>query len=248
MAQTFWLLDAETRQPVCFTTATAARSVAKATPDLLELAGEILGPQTQPALVLADMEHYSAELLDHVANSTEFEILVPKRSFISCGRGWRHHSVNGTPSIWPSTSSKAWTVTSVSPRTRSSSPIIQRSQQRFSCVAITKGCRRNSVRKESRLESLGSTASSSTFVSAKRASISPAAKSQINRGLKIAVRKGGNDTRRCLVDSCPSSRVRRPRECRVRDRTQYTHTVSLPIREAELRHGAFPSGAWERGF
>lgn len=77
MAQTFWLLDAETRQPVCFTTATAARTVAKATPDLLELAGEILGPQTQPALVLADMEHYSAELLDHVANSTKFEILVP---------------------------------------------------------------------------------------------------------------------------------------------------------------------------
>jgi len=32
MAQTFWSLDADTHQPVCFTTATTARSVVKATP------------------------------------------------------------------------------------------------------------------------------------------------------------------------------------------------------------------------
>ncbi len=31
MAQTFWLLDADTEQPVCFTTATSSRTVAQAT-------------------------------------------------------------------------------------------------------------------------------------------------------------------------------------------------------------------------
>jgi hypothetical protein len=77
MSQTFWLLDAETEQPVCFTTATAARTVARATPDLLDLAAEILGPQEQPALVLADAEHYTAELLDHVAQRPGFDLLVP---------------------------------------------------------------------------------------------------------------------------------------------------------------------------
>jgi len=77
MAQTFWLLDADTEQPICFTTATASRSVAQATPGLLDLAAAILGPAAQPALVLADAEHYCAELLDHVGQRPEFEMLVP---------------------------------------------------------------------------------------------------------------------------------------------------------------------------
>jgi hypothetical protein len=33
----------------------------------------------QSALVLADAEHYCAELLDHVAQRPEFEMLVPMR-------------------------------------------------------------------------------------------------------------------------------------------------------------------------
>lgn len=89
MAQTFWLLDAETEQPVCFTTATAARTVARATPDLLDLAGEILGPQSEPGLVLADMEHYAADLFDDVTNRTGFELLVP----MSHGRGLQRQLV-----------------------------------------------------------------------------------------------------------------------------------------------------------
>jgi hypothetical protein len=77
MAQTFWLLDADTEQPVCFTTATASRTVAQATPELLDLAAQILVPQTEPALVVADIEHFNAELLDHVAQRQDFELLVP---------------------------------------------------------------------------------------------------------------------------------------------------------------------------
>jgi hypothetical protein len=33
-AQTFWLLDADSQQPACFTTATASRTVAQATPNV----------------------------------------------------------------------------------------------------------------------------------------------------------------------------------------------------------------------
>jgi hypothetical protein len=76
-AQTFWLLDADSQQPVCFTTATASRTVAQATPQLLCMADEIFGPRHEPLLLLADTEHYTAELLDHVAGQEGFEILVP---------------------------------------------------------------------------------------------------------------------------------------------------------------------------
>jgi hypothetical protein len=77
MAQTFWSLDADTHQPVCFTTATAARSVVKATPELLNLSDEILQPLDQRTLVVADTEHFAGELLQDVRQRGNFEILVP---------------------------------------------------------------------------------------------------------------------------------------------------------------------------
>ena len=78
-AQTFFCLDADTTQPVCFTTATAARTVSQATPALLGLAADILGhaPGRQAPLVVADSEHFTAELLDHVAADPAFDLLVP---------------------------------------------------------------------------------------------------------------------------------------------------------------------------
>lgn len=77
MAQTFWLLDAETCQPVCFTTATAAVSTVEATPQLLDMAEEILQPAPGQILVVADAEHFSSELLRDVRDRSGFEILVP---------------------------------------------------------------------------------------------------------------------------------------------------------------------------
>ena len=59
MAQTFFSLDAETQQPLCFTTASSARTVTQATPELLTLADSILKPNGSRPLVLADNEHYS---------------------------------------------------------------------------------------------------------------------------------------------------------------------------------------------
>jgi hypothetical protein len=77
MAQTFWVLDADTHQPICFTTATAARSVVAATPELLDLAQSILQSAPGQTLVVADSEHFSSELIAEVHGRTGFDLLVP---------------------------------------------------------------------------------------------------------------------------------------------------------------------------
>ncbi len=77
VAQTFFVLDADTHQPVCFTTGTSARTVAQATPALLDLASNILKPDEHGTLVVADTEHLTAELFDDVHQRTGFELLVP---------------------------------------------------------------------------------------------------------------------------------------------------------------------------
>lgn len=78
MVQTFFCLDTHTSQPICFTLASAARTAAQATPELLDLAREILNPAaTAPPLVLADGEHYDWQVLDHVRHHTPFDLLVP---------------------------------------------------------------------------------------------------------------------------------------------------------------------------
>ena len=76
-AQTFFVLDVDTGQPVCFTTGTSARTAASAAEELLKLAGEILNPEAGASLVLADTEHFSVELMDRVKTGTRFDLLVP---------------------------------------------------------------------------------------------------------------------------------------------------------------------------
>lgn len=77
MAQTFWILDANTCQPVCFTTATASQSVTKATPPLVKLTKEILEPLGKTPLIVADSEHFSGELIHEIYQNTGFDLLVP---------------------------------------------------------------------------------------------------------------------------------------------------------------------------
>jgi hypothetical protein len=92
-AQTFFCLDAETHQPIVFTAASAARTVAQATPELLELARQVLGLQpadVERPLVLADEEHYTGEIFDAV-RSQPFDLLVPMkhhRQQLARWRGW----------------------------------------------------------------------------------------------------------------------------------------------------------------
>jgi len=77
VAQTFFCLDADTKQPVCFSSASSAVSVNQATPNLLSLARQILNPQSPRPLVVADTEHYTTALFDHVYQNTPFDLLVP---------------------------------------------------------------------------------------------------------------------------------------------------------------------------
>ena len=77
MAQTFFAFDGDRRQPVCFTTGTAARTVTQATPELLDLAAAVLGPRAEAILALADAEHFSMELIGQVQGRSNFDLLVP---------------------------------------------------------------------------------------------------------------------------------------------------------------------------
>ena len=89
--QTFFCLDAHTHQPIAFTSASGARTVAQATPELLGLAQTILGlPADSPAppLVLADEEHYTGEIFDAL-RPLPFELLGPMKSSRHQQQRWR---------------------------------------------------------------------------------------------------------------------------------------------------------------
>lgn len=75
--QTFFALDADSQEPICFTIGSSSRTVAQATPGLLEMTAEILKLNGHTPLVLADTEHYSLELLEHVRKLLPFDLLVP---------------------------------------------------------------------------------------------------------------------------------------------------------------------------
>lgn len=78
--QTFFCLDADTGQPFGFTIGSSARTVTQATPGLLTLTEAILNPVKGQTLLLADKEHCVAELFNHVAQRTPFDLLIPQPS------------------------------------------------------------------------------------------------------------------------------------------------------------------------
>jgi hypothetical protein len=81
VSTTFFCLDAETHQPVCFLLASSSMTVTQMTPRLLHLAALILNPPAgSKPLVLADNEHYTDELLQFVSAHTPFDLLVPRRN------------------------------------------------------------------------------------------------------------------------------------------------------------------------
>ena len=77
VAQTFFVLDVDTGQPVCFTTGTSSRRAATAAGELLKLAADIFDTKPRQTLVVADSEHFTVELLDQVKTGTNFDLLVP---------------------------------------------------------------------------------------------------------------------------------------------------------------------------
>ena len=77
VAQTFFCLDAHSSQPICFTSASSARTVAQATPELLQLAKSILSPIGERPLLMADCEHFNRQLVEEVRRESPFDLLVP---------------------------------------------------------------------------------------------------------------------------------------------------------------------------
>jgi hypothetical protein len=76
-AQTIFCLDADTHQPVAFTLASAAKTTSQSVPELLDMARDILQPPHRQCLVVADSEHYTAELFEHALLRSPFHLLCP---------------------------------------------------------------------------------------------------------------------------------------------------------------------------
>ena len=83
VSTTFFCLDAETHQPICFLLASSSMTVTQMTPRLLHLTALILNPnpaaESKP-LVVADNEHFTDELFQFVSTQTPFDLLVPMRN------------------------------------------------------------------------------------------------------------------------------------------------------------------------
>jgi len=100
--QTFFCLDAETHQPIAFTSASAARTVAQATPELLDLVQPILGLPSdcpEPPLVLADEEHYTGENFDQIA-PRPFDLLVPMKPTRHQQQRWQQLPAQAFQRYW----------------------------------------------------------------------------------------------------------------------------------------------------
>jgi len=104
MAQTFFLLDCHTGQPLCFTLTSSAQSVTQASPELLHTAAEILG--ASPAakdkpLILADKEHYCEELFSAVRQDNFFDLLSTEPAYSNSVQRWRKVPEAAFIEHWP---------------------------------------------------------------------------------------------------------------------------------------------------
>ena len=77
MTQTFFCLDTDTKQPFCFTSASSARTVTRATLELMTLVADIIRLNDDRPLILADNEHYTVELINWIYSNSSFDILMP---------------------------------------------------------------------------------------------------------------------------------------------------------------------------
>ena len=104
MAQTFFLLDCHTGQPVCFSLSSSAQSVVQASPELLHMAAEILGAAPGAAdkpLVLADKEHYCQELFSTVRTDQLFDLLGAVPAYSHSLQRWSKVAATDFTEQWP---------------------------------------------------------------------------------------------------------------------------------------------------
>jgi hypothetical protein len=104
VAQTFFLLDCHTGQPLCFTLSSSAQSVIQATPPLLQMGAHILGaaPRAKDKpLILSDKEHYAQELFGRVRAEEVFNLLCAEPAFAKSLRRWRQIPARAFSEHWP---------------------------------------------------------------------------------------------------------------------------------------------------
>ncbi len=101
MGQTFFVLDADTSQPLCFVTGTSSRTASDGAKDLLKMAAQILKPETDKVLVVADTEHYTAGLFDWVRSNSQFDLLTPVSSSKSLRKAFQTIGRDQFESHWP---------------------------------------------------------------------------------------------------------------------------------------------------
>jgi hypothetical protein len=127
--QTFFCLDTETHQPIAFTSASAARTVAQATPELLSLTAQILGLSADCSarpLVMADEEHYTGEIFDQVS-PLPFDLLVPMKPSRYQQERWRQLPPEAFEPCW---AGYAWAKQPYRFGTREHIQLVQRSGER----------------------------------------------------------------------------------------------------------------------
>jgi hypothetical protein len=88
-AQTFFLLDAQSGQPICLANGSSARNLTSATKEILQLAQQILPSSNERPLLVADVEHFAVELMDFVRQNTHFDLLVPLRQTAELQRHYK---------------------------------------------------------------------------------------------------------------------------------------------------------------
>lgn len=72
--QTFFSVNAHTGQPLCFTIGSSGQTATRATYDLIEMNNQII---QRSSLIVADKEHFTSDLLEHVKKNKQTDILVP---------------------------------------------------------------------------------------------------------------------------------------------------------------------------
>jgi hypothetical protein len=102
-AQSFFLLDVQSRQPVGVVNASNARLLGPATRELLGLAQQILplGADAPRPLLVADTEHYMAELFDDMRRDTFFDLLAPMRNTAALQKHYRALPATAFLPHWP---------------------------------------------------------------------------------------------------------------------------------------------------
>ena len=72
--QLFFALDADTHQPIACTIGSSSLTATQGTQDLMQMVTAILPPG---ALILADTEHFTLDLLNEIGQTPGFDLLIP---------------------------------------------------------------------------------------------------------------------------------------------------------------------------